>query len=142
MRMMSKPLRPIALIVLLAILGAVTLLRSPIRVAPGVGSVRWDGLFVEAIAKTGWKGKSRRTLRAEFIDNRREFEGFVSSKDTAKESFLGLKVHYGKGYIDFRDGLCGLRYYENVSPRFSENAMFIRIDRLTSNWYVYEIDWN
>lgn len=106
---------------------------------PKLARVRYDNVIVEAIALTGWKGETRRSLRRMLLSDVRGFEEAAAGE---ADTYSGLSIERGIGFVDFRDKLCALRYFPEGIGRVSEDSEILRADRLDDSWWVYEADWN
>ena len=99
-----------------------------------------DNLLAEAIALTGWKGRTRQQMQKLLVRNRVEFEQAVANLQV--EAVMGLSISRHSGHVDIVDKLCGLRYVFDPATKFEPNSEYLVVDRLSKHWFAFETDWN
>lgn len=85
------------------------------------------------------------------------FEDVLSYEDINQEGYvklvkgmlnLGIEVimvgdeYYCPGCIELETGRAGLRYYQSNDASFEPDDEYISVRKVSSNWYVYQRDWN
>lgn len=130
-----------------------------------------EPLGVELLTLLGWKGRDERDLRCLLTHNLAAFmeaannpsDGELSRHHDPRrrypirqENLFDLTIRRSPeiirgsplfriepAYVEFEDGLCGLRYYPaGAGESFQEGDEYIQVHRLDEHWWAYERDWN